>query len=189
MFLLKSILSLILLVSSFAIAAKTIETVEFKYFVISPQSPNDIRHELIRNSPIRNRQSLFTIHANWSIDWEYKAAPGPNGCKLYDIKTKVYVVHTLPSLSEQVIDKQTIETFNKFNDALTQHQDKHGNIGLSAAREIDETLQTIQPQQNCQHLARMVGATGRSIVQKYIQYDHEYDRTTNYGETEGAVIY
>lgn len=189
MFYLKSLSGFILLLISTASIAETIESIEYKYYVISPRSPYQIKPELIRRSPIREAGGTFNGHTDWYIEWKYEAAPTPDGCQLNDIKTTVHVVHTLPALSEQVTDKQTIAVFNKFVAALTKHENNHGNNGLSAAREMDKLFSEIPKQTDCRQLSRMVNDIGNSTVQKYIHADNEYDRTTHNGATEGAVIY
>lgn len=169
--------------------AETIETVEHKYYVISPRTPYDIKHELIRNTPIRDRGGSFNGHTDWYVDWNYRSTSTPYGCRLSQVQTKVHVVYTLPMLSEYVTDPQTIRVFNKFNAILTQHEKNHGNHGILAAREIDLGFKNIPPQQNCRYLSRYITDMGQSIVRTYIQKDRDYDRITNNGETEGAVIY
>jgi predicted secreted Zn-dependent protease len=182
-------LSLGLLLLSFSASAETIESTEYKYYEISPRSPYQIKPELMRRSPIRAGSGSFNGHTDWYIDWKFQSTPGPSGCKLVHSRTTVRVVHTLPVLSEYVTDKQTIEVFNKFNSALTQHELNHGKNGLSAAREMDKAFSEIPPQPDCRMLSRIVNDIGNSMVQKYAQKDNEYDRLTNNGETEGAVIY
>jgi len=182
-------LSMTLLLLSFAATAETIESTEYKYYEISPRSPYEIKPELMRRSPIRAGSGSFNGHTDWYINWNFRSAPGPYGCQLIDSQTKVHVVHILPVLSEYVTDKQTIDVFNKFNAALTQHEVNHGKNGLLAAREMDKAFSEIPPQPNCRMLSRIVDGIGNSVVQKYAQKDNEYDRMTNNGESEGAVIY
>jgi predicted secreted Zn-dependent protease len=165
------------------------ESVEYKYYVISPRRPQEIKPELMRHSPIRSGNGSFNGHTDWYIDWKYQPAQGPYGCQLHNIITRVHVIHTLPTLSEYVTDKQTVEVFNKFNTALTQHEKNHGSNGLAAAREIDKTLSEIAPQRDCRYLSRMADDIASAIVQKYIRADDEYDHLTRNGETEGATIY
>jgi len=182
-------LGFILLLLSFNIIAETVESVEYKYYEISPRSPQEIKPELMRRTPIRAGSGSFNGHTDWYINWQFQSAPGPNGCQITNTLTNVHVIHTLPALSEHVTDKQTIDVFNKFNSALTQHEKNHGDHGLSAAREMDKVFSEIQPQPNCRSFARIVNDIGNAIVQKYTQKDNEYDRLTNNGATEGAVIY
>ncbi len=182
-------LSLSLLLLSFITNAETIESTEYKYYEISPRTPYEIKAELMRRSPIRAGSGSFNGHTDWYINWNFRSAPGPYGCRVTNTQTKIHVVHILPVLSEYVTDQQTIEVFNKFNEALTRHELNHGNNGLSAAREMDKAFNEIPPQPNCRILARMVDGIGNSVVQKYAQKDNEYDRMTNNGESEGAVIY
>ncbi len=182
-------LSLGLLLLSFTASAETIESTEYKYYEISPRSPYEIKPELMRRSPIRAGGGSFNGHTDWYIDWKFQSMPGPSGCKLTHSRTKVHIVHTLPILSEQVTDKQTIEVFNKFSKALTQHEINHGNNGLSAAREMDRAFNELQPQPDCRTLGRVIDDIGNAMVQKYTQKDNEYDYLTNNGTTEGAMIY
>lgn len=180
---------LFLLFTSFTSIAEIIETVEYKYYVISPRTPQEIKPELMRHSPIRAGSGSFNGHTDWFIDWRYQTTQQRYGCQLLNAQTKVHVIYTLPALSEYVTDQQTIDVFNKFNDALTKHEANHGKNGLTAAREIDKAISEIPTQQNCRHLSRTFDHFGNTIVQKYIKADDEYDRVTQNGKTEGAVIY
>ena len=182
-------LVLLLLVISSPLFAETIETVENKYYEISPRTPYEIKPLLMRNTPIHDNGGTFNGHTDWYVDWNYSSTSTPYGCQLSNVQTKVHVVHILPRLSQYVTDPQTIEVFNKFNAALTLHENNHGNHGLLAARAIDQAFKEIPPQQNCRSLSRYINDMGKSIVQTYIQKDSDYDRLTNNGETEGAVIY
>lgn len=169
--------------------AQAIESIENKYYEISPRSPYEIKQELMRQSPVRAGSGSYNGHTDWYINWSFLATRDSYGCRATQIQTKVHVVHILPALSANVTDQQTIEIFNKFNTALTAHEKNHGNNGLLAAREIDKALNEIQPQRDCQSLTRMINNIGNSLVQKYTAKDNEYDRITNNGFTEGAVIY
>ena len=182
-------LAAILLSLSFSLQAAPIESVEYKYYEISPRTPYEIKPELMRRSPIREGGGTFNGHTDWIVSWKFQSSSSPQGCQLVNHQTTVHVIHTLPALSSFVTDKRTIEVFNTFNDALTKHEKNHGEHGLTAAREIDKAFGEIQPQQNCRELSRMVNNIGNSIIQKYIFADNEYDRITNNGLTEGAVIY
>ena len=182
-------LSGLLYLISFGVNAETVESTEYRYYEISPRSAYEIKPELMRRSPIRERGGSFNGHTDWLVNWSFSSTSGAYGCQLNSYQTTVHVIHTLPKLSSYVTDKRTIEVFNTFNEALTQHEVNHGNNGLAAAREIDKAFSEIQPQQNCRNLERMINDIGNSIVQKYIYADREYDRTTQNGFTEGAVIY
>ncbi|MBE9567070.1 MAG: DUF922 domain-containing protein [Proteobacteria bacterium] len=189
MFYLKAITAILLSMLSLTVAAELKNTVEYKYYVISPRTVYEIKPELMRHSPIRAGSGSYNGHTDWYIDWKYHPAPGPYGCQLHNIVTRVHVIHTLPALSEYVSDKQTIDVFKQFNEALTRHEKNHGNNGLAAAREIDKALSEMPPQRDCRSLSRMADDIASAIVQKYIRADNEYDRITRSGETEGATIH
>jgi len=179
---------LFLLISSNAVA-DAIESIEYQYYVISPRTPNQIKTELMRHSPIRQGGGTFNGRTDWYIDWKFQTNPSSRGCQLEDSSVSVRVVYILPALGEHVTDPRTIEVFNNFNKALTRHESTHGNHGLSAAREIDAAFDDVQAQPNCDQMSQMLNGIANSIVRKYAQKDAEYDRVTSNGLTEGAVIY
>lgn len=189
----RSVFYLTLILSGFifnsAALAQAVESVENRYYEISPRSPYEIKQQLMRQSPVRAGSGSYNGHTDWYINWRFQAARGPYGCRATEIRTSVHVVHILPALSAHVTDQQTIDVFNKFNAALTTHEKNHGNNGLLAAREIDKAINEILPQRDCQMLTRMINNIGNSLVQEYAAKDNEYDRTTNNGLSEGAVIY
>ncbi len=182
-------LSFSLLLVSFAAGAQVIESIEFRHYEISPRTPAEIKPELMRHSPIRTRYGSYNGRTDWHIDWKSRSTHTHNGCQLTATQTRVHVVYTLPALSKRVHDPQTIDVFNTFNDALTQHELNHGKHGLAAAREMDRLFNEIPPQRNCRILARIVDDIGNATVRKYAQLDRDYDRRTRNGETEGAVIH
>jgi len=189
-----TLLAMALLLNHTEGITETIESVEYKYYEISPRSVYEIKPELRRRSPVHDTGGTFNGHTDWYINWQFQTsraqlAPGQYGCQLQNIKTKVHVVHILPRLSPYVTDPQTIEVFKKFNSALTQHELNHGNNGITAAREIDKSFHSLKPQQNCYSLSRYANNLGNDIVKYFVNKDSEYDRVTRNGETEGAVIY
>lgn len=181
--------SILLFVFSNYANAETTETIEYKNYTISPRLPHEIKYELMRHTPIRERGGSFNGHTDWYVDWHYRARQGANTCHINNIRTNAHVVHTLPVLSPYVTDEQTIAVFNKFNTALTLHEHNHGKHGISAAREIDNALHNLQMQRNCRYASRMIDEIGNTIIKKYVYADSEYDRNTQNGLSEGAVIY
>ncbi|MBL4710890.1 MAG: DUF922 domain-containing protein [Gammaproteobacteria bacterium] len=179
----------LLLLISFPVAAEIIETIEYKYYVISPHSPHEIKPELMSRSPIRAGNGSFNGHTDWYIDWRYQTTRQHGYCQLMSNTTTVRIIYTLPALSKYVSDIQTIKIFNKFNTALTKHEMNHGNNGLTAARDIEKAISEIPAHKSCHALTRSIDSIGKSLVQKYIRADKEYDRATQNGHTEGAVIF
>lgn len=178
-----------ILLLNFSASAEVIESTEYKYYEISPRSVYEIKPELMRRSPIRAGGGSFNGHTDWYIDWRYQSSQAPSGCQVHSMRTSVHVIHTLPALSKNVTDQQTIEVFTRFNTALTSHELNHGNNGITAAREMDKAFSEIPRQQSCRDLARIIDSIGNATVQKYARADDEYDRATGSGASEGAVIH
>jgi len=168
--------------------ASYLETTMTEYYTISPRAPQDILRELNWHSPIREHGTTFHGHTDWNISWNYKVQQIPGGCTISGIQTRIDIKYTLPILNERTTNAATVLRFKAFNDALIKHEHNHGANGLKAANEIDAALHSIAPQRNCQQLDRYANQLGHGIIQRYIDIDNEYDRSTQNGRTEGAYI-
>ena len=162
---------------------------EDRFYVISPRSPHDIKNELRRMTPLRERGGSFNGRTDWKIDWRYQTTGDANGCNIHNVKVNISIVTTLPALSQYVTDPQTIKAFERFRDALVAHERNHGKNGLAAAEEIDAALSSIPTQRDCNAVSRLAEQYSQSIINKYVQKDREYDYRTRNGMTEGAIIY
>ena len=147
----------------------------------------------MRNSPVRAGRGSFNGHTDWYINWRPQLQRTPYGCQIQHFAINVRVLYTLPALSEYVTEQQTIDVFNQFNNALVTHEKKHGEHGIQAAREIEQAISSLQQgtqrPANCHNIGREIDNIANAIVHKYAQADRDYDRVTNNGMTEGAVIY
>ena len=66
------LLACLLLMISTGALAEVIETIEYKNYVISPRTVYEIKPELMRNTPIRDRSGSYNGHTDWYIDWQYQ---------------------------------------------------------------------------------------------------------------------
>ena len=169
-------------------AAEVSSTAEDHFYIISPRSPYDIKNELRRMTPLRERGGSFNGRTDWKIDWRYQTTGDAGGCNIHDVKVKINIVTTLPALSQYVTDPQTIREFERFRDALVAHERNHGKNGMAAANEIEQALKSIPTQRDCNAVSRMAEQRSQAIINKYVQKDHQYDYTTRNGMTEGAWL-
>lgn len=182
-------LLLVLVGSAQVTQAEVTSNAEDRFYVISPRSPYDIRNELRRMTPLRERRGSFNGRTDWKIDWRYETTGDASGCNIHDVRVNINIVTTLPALSQYVTEPQTIKAFERFRDALVAHERNHGKNGLAAAEEIDAALSSIPTQHDCNAVSRLAEQYSQSIINKYVQKDREYDYRTRNGMTEGAIIY
>jgi predicted secreted Zn-dependent protease len=57
-----------------------------------------------------------------------------------------------------------------------------------SGKEIDAAVLAVKPASNCEDLATGANAAAEAIVAKYQALDAEYDRKTDHGRSQGAVL-
>ena len=177
------------LIFSINLHAEPSVNVSTDYYIVSGKTPRDIRNSLNNNSPIYANGKRYDAHTQWSISWQYWLNGKVGDCKVNKVKTIVNVRFTLPRLQvNQFLSSTVISRWKSYESALLQHEYGHQDNGVSAAREIENRLLTIQPQQSCQTVKDMIQTITNTIISKYKQKDSIFDQQTQHGKRTGAVF-
>lgn len=183
-------LSVALLMSGPGVVFATVtDKVEYHYYDISPKTPEEIRIEMTRQSPLKRVRGAFnarTVWArtDWEVKWSYQTIGNINSCQIDDVKVRAHIVYNLPRLSQDVSDQNTIEAFNRYLKALTAHERTHAQNGINAARDIEEAMSKIPPQRDCLMIAQITKRIGKHYINKYVYEDQRYDYMTHNGDID-----
>lgn len=184
------VLSVALLMSGpGAVFATVTDNVEYRYYDISPKTPEEIQIEMTRQSPLKRVRGAFntrTIWArtDWEVKWSYLTIGNIDRCQIDDVKVRAHIVYNLPRLSQDVSDQNTIEAFNRYLKALTAHERTHAQNGINAARDIEKAMNKIPPQRDCLMIARITKRIGKHYINKYVYEDQRYDYMTHNGDMD-----
>jgi predicted secreted Zn-dependent protease len=169
-------------------AGPTINT-HYKYYWIYPKNKQDLGKALDKQSPIISNGQKYRGHTQWQVNWHYWWYENPNSCKITKVKTALTVTYTLPRIAENYrVDAETRQSFDRYWQALFNHEQNHKNSGLLAARAIEKALLNLVAFPTCQQLQTTANQIGNNWVQKYRQRDVEYDRHTDHGRKEGVML-
>jgi predicted secreted Zn-dependent protease len=138
-------------------------------------------------SPVRQNGKIFHGNTNWHVKWNYRWRERERGgCAVTSVSVTADGVITLPKLVEAT--EHAERQFKPYIKALTEHELGHFRIGLEAARAIERGLKSLPPQADCRTLQSRGDATARQILGEYKERNSEYDRQTQHGRTQGAVL-
>jgi predicted secreted Zn-dependent protease len=126
---------------------------------------------------------VYTYEVDEVSEWgliQQMQADGPNGYWAYtewfvrwtaECEVSVEIVYTLPEHSDpDAMDWDLRESWDGMLQALTEHEEQHGQHGLNAAAEIEA--------------AECWG--GQQIIDEWAQEDKIFDADTNHGALEGV---
>jgi predicted secreted Zn-dependent protease len=72
---------------------------------------------------------------------------------------------------------------------VVQHEHGHRDIALEGAEALRQALTSLPPGPTCEQVALNAQATADNFVTRYNERQVQYDRLTNHGATQGAVLH
>jgi predicted secreted Zn-dependent protease len=127
-------------------------------------------------------------HTRWHVGWKY-AFEQSGTCRLKDFRVDVSATIRMPRWvdrdSASPADRRTWDTFDA---AMRKHEEGHRENGIHAGQELSREIPLIGSRGDCGQLKAAIEETANRIIAKYGQADADYDRVTNHGLTQGAVL-
>jgi predicted secreted Zn-dependent protease len=163
--------------------------VDQEYYEILGDTAEQLRQAMNAQGMVWKNGKTYDAFTSWNVSWSFDRRTGRNGCYLDSVRTVVKVNHRFPRWKDRLfapLDLQ--EKWNGYMKALKEHENGHKDIAFGAAREIESSLINLDPSPNCEEIRVRANALAREILRKYQEQEAEYDATTRFGETQGAVF-
>lgn len=159
-----------------------------EYFTVSGQTSTELYQSIRRNTPFRKGDKHFHAQTQWKVSWNYQWRSSENRCSVTSIATQVEVTIILPQLAPDAELSEAVETqWNRYLQALTDHELQHKAHGVAAAEEIEDTLSTLS-NIDCFKLRSIAERKARDITEKYIDKDKAFDLATDHGAKDGIRL-
>lgn len=165
-------------------------TVKTNYYTITGSTAQQLRQQMNQKGhidPLSGRR--YDAYTGWQISWYYNTTLNNNQCKLHSAKVNTTITFTLPQWKIPSNASQALQTkWNKYINALIQHEKGHEQNGILASNEILQRLQTIPSNPSCETLKQNANQLANQVIKKYNQKDITYDKMTKHGITQGAIF-
>jgi predicted secreted Zn-dependent protease len=164
-------------------------TVDYRYYSVSGSTPQALRSQLNRVSPVFQDGQRFDGKTYWYVRWFYYYANTGNSCRITQVKSSVEVELTLPQWQQPTnAPRSLVNQWQRYMTALQLHEDGHKDHGVAAAQEVLSVINNLPAYPSCPELETAANAAGKGVLQRYNQKDIEYDRVTQHGATQGAIF-
>ncbi|HEX5600830.1 MAG TPA: DUF922 domain-containing Zn-dependent protease [Hyphomicrobiaceae bacterium] len=166
--------------------SKAQETI--KYYDVRGSTIEELRREVYSRGPYDSTGQRFAGWAEWRIRWWFDREQVPQGCKISRAVTETDIEYTLPRwVDADNAQPELRERWNRFLEALTLHEQGHGELARALAAEIEFAIRNLPPEPTCEELDRKVNElANRMILEDRTQ--EAYDLVTGHGQTQGAVF-
>jgi predicted secreted Zn-dependent protease len=177
------IIALAMLISSTLAAAPVINS-ETNHYIVDGKTVQDIRTDM--NS---KRSGGYDAHTDWWVKWYFYWKDNRINCTLIKVNTVMTVNMMLPELAANgLADPDAKQRWDNYYPALLKHENGHRNFGVNAAKAIEKALWAMGSRDNCATLESEANNLARTVLNKYIADEKQYDLDTNHGLNTGAVF-
>ncbi|AQR73902.1 DUF922 domain-containing protein [Sphingomonas sp. LM7] len=162
-------------------AFRDLPNVTVEYYDLHGSDEESINASLTRNAPTRPDGTKAMGATGYKVGYRpFQLGTGP-ACKVTKLKVALGAVVTLPRLAdESVVPERILAKWRPFIAALREHEAGHVRIHYRHMREIEAALIGSR----CDQLeAKFLAAAG-----KIEAFQRTYDRETNHGATQGAIL-
>jgi predicted secreted Zn-dependent protease len=124
----------------------------------------------------------------WHVGWKY-AFEESGTCRLKDFRVAVSATIRMPRwVDRDAASPADRRTWDTFDAAMRKHEEGHRENGIHAGQELAREIPGVGPRGDCGQLKAAIEQTANRIIAKYGEADADYDRVTNHGLTQGAVL-
>jgi predicted secreted Zn-dependent protease len=162
---------------------------EIEYIDVTGNSKRELVEALDRLSVPDETGKRFYGHTHWELRWNYNVASEGAECRVTTVTATLDMTMSLPRWDPpRNANPALVRTWNAFVAGLREHEEGHRDIALAAAQEITRRIEAEPPAANCAKLKRTVGIRANSLLDEYREKGRRYDKSTDHGRTQGAVL-
>jgi predicted secreted Zn-dependent protease len=178
-----------LLAASAASAPARAAGLQVVYYDISGRTAKDLFDQMQTRAPEDRFGQRFPAYTEWRVTWNFRYESTPESCRLTELNASVEAKMTLPRwVDAGSAPASLLEEWQHYVGALRIHENGHYAHGVEAAREVQALEGSIPPAGDCAALTRQVTERAQAIMEKFRALDAQYDRDTNHGQKQGAVL-
>lgn len=182
----KKSLFIILTLNSFNCFSEATENISYQYYEVNPLPHEGLNEAAFKATPRRQQGEKFLGCTYWKFYWNYSYNTNQQGCFITHLTVHTDIKVILPKLISNDHRKHTI--FNSFLEKLKYHELNHVKIASQYGKNLNDTLQKLPIQNNCEQLKSTIDKIGLQFSNDAQQANDKYDHKTNHGTTEGAVL-
>jgi len=155
---------------------------------VNPNANETLKVSLNKASPIKYKGKVYHAHTDWKVKWAYTWKKKWFKCTLDKYQVATHIEYTFPKIKDGQKTSQLKKQFLQYKNKLELHEKGHANMGILAAKEVEEAIAKISSAKNCDQLKKKIEKSAMQIVKAYKQKDDKYDLKTKHGRTQGAYL-
>lgn len=166
-------------------------SIHYDFYPVQGASADELNRQMLLNAPFRHTSGVsdFAAITKWIVKWSFTPKNNGKQCILTNPVVRADIRIVLPSLQQPHPRRLAIRNeWFRYLQALKTHEDGHKANGIAAAKDIQRWLELLGPARSCAILVKNVEIVTQKMIAQYRRNDQAYDRITDHGLTQGAVL-
>jgi predicted secreted Zn-dependent protease len=164
-------------------AESLVTTVQNEFYQVAGKSADEVRADMNQK-----RKGNYDAVTSWDIRWSFQARKEATGFNLQDVRVTVKITTLMPSWSGEGANRDDLLLWNRYIEALQEHEQEHSDNALKIARDIYEALNSQETKPTLTKAQSEGNNTGYRLLEKLRKLDGDFDSRTSHGATQGAVF-
>jgi len=159
-----------------------------RYYPVYGTEALSIRNSIERQGPTGNDGRRYHASTKWKVDWNYRWIESSNHCRLTGVEVRINIDYRLPQLKQLAsLTTALQQQWNNYFDALYRHEQRHKDIGILAAQELEKALLDTAPR-SCFALQNHLTDKAQTVLDKYERLEKDFDIETDHGAKQGITL-
>jgi predicted secreted Zn-dependent protease len=161
---------------------------EIEPYSVQGQSIAEIGQSMRQTSPRDEDGRPVWGNAQWNIKWKFDHDMA-NGCRIGKFNVSVTSKIRMPEWLDRFKAPDELQAkWATFYRALLVHEEGHRDNGIRAGNDLVRRIRGLGSYPDCASLNAQISNLGARVIGEYSLVDKSYDRTTQHGVTQGAVL-
>jgi predicted secreted Zn-dependent protease len=161
--------------------------VDREYYEISGSTAEQLLDEMQRKGPSEpGDEERFYATTTSQSSFRYETIKKGSNCSLNSVGVKTDIVVRLPRWSGENDSSELAKAWRAFMKKLLEHEYGHVSISRTGSERMYFSLKAL-PSAECSTLKEAAQKTVARISDQLQEDNHEYDRATGHGRSQGAV--
>jgi len=184
-----SMVSLCVIFSATSSSADVSVSVKHKYYDVEGLNAMGIWNKIRRNSIARYNGTTYSGSAAYTINAKYWWNRENGKCSMKKVLCLVDVTIILPNWTNyRTASREWQQSWDRFYTALEEHENKHKDITVRAAQEIEGAIMQLGERDSCAQLKAEADKIYSESSEKLRRTQVKFDEDTDHGVTEGVVL-
>ena len=150
--------------------------VKYSTYDVQGLTAEEIHADIDRKSP-SDQDGIILGSADDALDWEIDLEPAGRSCRVRQAEVSLQVEITLPAWADRDRGSPEVQAlWDRYYAKLKAHEDRHKEIAVDAARELDALLTGAGADGSCDTLKEDLNRRAEQVLAREEQVQTQFDR-------------